>query len=252
MDLMAFIEKNILFLIMNLTLVLSIFSLSIYGGLICFVALALLYILTFSFVFKEKQTLEDLDCLDLLSLKLDNIRTKLKIFLLEQKTKRSIAAEKAKIAGQISQVESNNRDLNDRKSNDRESITVTAHQHNTTPHQEFNLNKKGNILNYTLFVLGAVPLIAVLYFLNNFLNLGFAISSSSLVILLPILLLNMIYYIPTLICYSPSKIFIFILNMLVSWTLIGWVILLFYAKSSNRAYRYQEEMLHYQKNGNRN
>lgn len=242
MDFMTFIEKNMLFLIMNLSLVLSIFSLSIYGGLIFFVVLALFYILVFNVFGMQKETLADLNCLDSLSLKLDNFRAKLKKILLEQQQNKSMIAEKAKLAKQVSQV----------VSYDRESSTITTQQHYATPPKEFTLIKKGKILNFILFLIGAVPLIAVLFFLNNYLNLGMAISSSSLFILVPILLFNMIYYLPTLICYSPSKLFIFILNIFVSWTLIGWIILLFYANSSNRAYRYQEEMLHYQRNANKN
>lgn len=240
MDWIAFIEKNILFLIMNLALILSTFSHSFYDGLICIIMLALLYNYTFDLSSKSKQSLADLDCLDLLSLKLDNLFSKIRRFILEEKVKRNREVEKAKTTVQDAQFETHDSDS-----------STTTYKQNSTSHQKFNLLKKGKILNYILFAVGAVPLIAVLYSLNNYLGLDFATSSYSLFILLPILLFNGLYYLPTLICYSPSKIFIFILNILVSWTLIGWVILLFYANSSNRSYRYQEEMLHYQRNGNK-
>ncbi|WP_105117619.1 superinfection immunity protein [Streptococcus suis] len=100
------------------------------------------------------------------------------------------------------------------------------------------------ILNWLFF---GVPLIVLLLSassLSEFLsNYGIYIGDSIFALILAATFFTFIYFLPAFICQSSGlKIVIWLLNIPLGGTVIGWFILLFVATSSNKNRRRQQEM----------
>ncbi|MFD1415361.1 zinc-ribbon domain-containing protein [Oceanobacillus jeddahense] len=120
-----------------------------------------------------------------------------------------------------------------------------------TTYEPFQLQKKGKALNIIIILFGTLPLLivgAILFnigIMTDFLE-GFDVflSSFGVGVVFISVLLNLIYYLPTLLCYSEWKWLIFILNLFFSWTIFGWFILLVVGLMSNKNYEQRQKMQH--------
>lgn len=117
----------------------------------------------------------------------------------------------------------------------------------TTPPM-FEMKKKGNWINWVIFISGAI----VIFFIVTILaEMGFPIIATGGVGagLAIIFLIDAIYFLPTLIYHASTggKIMMFILNSLFGFTIIGWIILLIIATSRNSKERRAQELMHYVK-----
>lgn len=268
MNIKAFVEVNILFFLMSFVLVLAIAVHSVILGVGLALVLALIYaFLVYQTKLNEGEKIDertatefladnevensrDYDLFEIITNQLkesnEQYLIKKQAALIEKeelKAKRLTEAtriEAEKQSALVSQPIAVTSSLD----NDAVSVVVETNVNTDAP---FKLRKKGLLLNFSLFLTGMIPLVVIIRLLDEFLELDISSSSSTFLFIMVVLVINFIYYMPTFICYSPSKIFVFVLNALVSWTVIGWVLLLMFASSSNRAYRYREEMLHFQR-----
>jgi len=120
------------------------------------------------------------------------------------------------------------------------------------PINEFKLKKKGRVINICIFIFGALPLFYAIYVISDLMGINLFDETSIWVLITGILAINSFYYLPTFLYYSGNagKIIVFLLNVLVSWTLIGWSLLLFFVISQNNKYRHQNELIHVMKQYN--
>ncbi len=118
-------------------------------------------------------------------------------------------------------------------------------------YHEFELKKKGGWLNAVICIFGflpfmiLIPILGVIGFSVDFFD-EFLIGIGSLGVLaiIIVLIINAIYYLPALICYSDAKPIILLVNWFFGLTGIGWVILLIFAIHSNNKYEKNEKMMH--------
>lgn len=254
MNIKSFVEVNFLFILINLAVVIAIAIHSIIWAIGSAVVLLIVYSL---FLYQDRsKNAENVDTDTVRTFSIDNVAQflKSKDFFeivanqLNQLAEQSIVM--ISLARESRQQRNITRDAEATKIRVEKRAELTTKSSTIAPAIEdspFKLRKKGMILNIFLFAIGVVPLFIIINILSEVLHIDITNSDLGALLIVIILAINFIYYIPTFICYSPSKLLIFILNALVSWTLIGWVILLMYAFSSNRAYRYREEMLHFQR-----
>ena len=272
MNIKAFVEVNILFFLINFVLVLAIAVHSVILG----VGLALVLALIYAFLFYQAQSnevgkidertatefmadneVENLGVYHLFEIITNQLKESNEQYLIK---KQAALIEKEELEGkrlaEATRIEAERQSALNAQSvavttnlgNDAVSVVVETNVNTDAVADEpFKIRKKGLVLNFILFLTGVIPLVVIILLVDEFLGLNISSSSSTFLFIMVVLVINFIYYMPTFLCYSPSKIFIFVLNVLVSWTVIGWVLLLMFAISSNRAYRYREEMLHFQR-----
>lgn len=109
------------------------------------------------------------------------------------------------------------------------------------PEESFKLKKRGYGINIFIYIVTLLPVFYLITQLD-----GSYLSSSDtgliLAVLGGVLLFTYLYLLPTFICHSGAKFFIFFFNFFLGVTIIGWIVLLFWAMSSNKAYDNEQEM----------
>lgn len=110
--------------------------------------------------------------------------------------------------------------------------------------REFKVRKSGFsiTLNLILFLIIFLPVL----FLGGSLA-GSFLGNGIVVFVFFAAIAVWLYLLPTFISHTGRKIVIFIFNVLMGWTLIGWIILIFFALSGNKDERHRQE-LHYMVN----
>ncbi|WP_040978379.1 hypothetical protein [Oceanobacillus jeddahense] len=107
------------------------------------------------------------------------------------------------------------------------------------------------MLNILIILFGSIPIIPLLLFLAT-LGIGsdiitivrLAVSGLGFIMAIISVIFNAIYYLSTLIYYSNWKPIILLLNFFISWTILGWFLLLLIAHMSNKSYAEREKLRH--------
>lgn len=108
------------------------------------------------------------------------------------------------------------------------------------PFNEFRLQKHGLWLNFILFTTASTLVFALINVAS--LENDTASPITALITIFVSILLSTINLIPTFISHTGWKYFIFILNIFLGPTIIGWFILLIVAISTNKNARKEQEM----------
>lgn len=114
------------------------------------------------------------------------------------------------------------------------------------PVDEFSVQKHGNWINYILLFMGTAPIMLVVTALFGLDNLN---GGMMLTLFLVCVIASSIYYLPTLVYHASTsgKIMMWILNTVVSWTFLGWIVLILIATSRNKNAEMQQQNLYYLK-----
>lgn len=229
--------NNILFYEILLVFSLTLLSISFVPGLI-FLLFTLMTAMILPYIFKAP----DFNAIDAIGKKskiiYDFYVEKITAYQAEEKKKQE-EQERVKEQENTSVQESFN------------TLDINANQQ---PLDDFRLKKKGKIINVFIFIFGALPLFYTIYVISDLIGINLFDQTSIWILIIGILAVDMFYYLPTFLYYSGNsgKIIIFLLNILVSWTLIGWLLLLFFVISRNNKYRHQNELIHVIKQNNIN
>lgn len=134
-------------------------------------------------------------------------------------------------------------------SSERKWVPEPTQSVSTLAQEPFKVQKHGTVINWLIILAGLIPI----YFIYDFLANGFGLpvlgSMGVAGVFLVLFLIDLIYYLPTLIYHASTggKIVMFILNSMFSWLFIPWLIFLIFAMSRNSNHRYKEEMLYHQR-----
>lgn len=113
---------------------------------------------------------------------------------------------------------------------------------------DFSAVKHGTWINILLLIFGMFPVIMIALKINNITGSS-TLGGGYLVIGLIGLVGSAVYYLPTFIYHASTggKILMWIFNTVLSWTLIGWILLLVIATSRNKKSVLEQQNLHYLK-----
>lgn len=118
---------------------------------------------------------------------------------------------------------------------------IKANNYNQ-PFNEFQVQKHGFWLNILLIFIDVIFFFSLMMFLaisGDTMHIGIPLIISLAVISVPLSMINLL---PTLISHTRWKYIIFILNIFLGPTIIGWFILLIVAISTNNSAKREQEM----------